>query len=770
MGTARTQRNIVEGGAPAPQGVGSAIPVPGSEPSAAEDRSAMPRSGTRSNKEGPAMSAAVRDAATVSAVISRDGGPMSASASPDKAAAAARTAGKGESGVTPEEGKTVGTAALPRAERPSARKIRINFRPFLFAACGLIFGIMLYHRIAFGGFVPSDALFFALFLPLALVRRTRRTFLCALAVLAVGASCGAGASHLYAQRFCGGVPAGEYVVSGTVVSVAAGNGYCTATMGSLSFDGVSVGGKLQVTLPVEWVDPAERLSFTADVARTPLPDGADAYAQTLYASDVRYTASCSHMMSEGRSVNPFLRLNAAIHALLTEHMERDEAELCYALLTGNSRNLDGGFLEETRSAGIAHIFAVSGLHIGILYGAALVVFRFCRRYAALPAIAAAVCYSALCGFTVSSVRAVVMCAVLGLSRMTGRKYDFLSSLSLAAVVVLVAMPAQWLTAGFRLSFGACLGLALYSGSLRRALHRLPVFLSSYLSATIAVQLATFPVMVDLFGYFSLWGFLLNFLLIPLLPVLFLGLLACMVPALLIPPAAAVFLAVPEGMFSALLFVFSWCDFSFVLAGFSLGAGSAVFLSGVILLSGRVRLSKAVRAAAAAGGCVLFALCVFAQNAVVTGCKITVYDAREGTAALVRTPQSAVLIIDGDITLSACEDFLSRTYAGELDVVAVLGGEPTETAGTAAALPTACVRLREEAPTGLRETDVAFGERFCVGALQFVYEGDEKLVLLAEGLAVEFDFEHPPALGADLCIQKGDGGLNYFLKDGIIRSL
>ena len=402
MGTARTQRNIVEGVAPAPQGVGSAIPVPESGPSAAEDRSAMPRSGTRSSKEGPAMSAAVRDAATVSALISCDGGPMSASASPDKAAAAARTAGKGESGVTPEEGKTVGTAALPRAERPSARKIRINFRPFLFAACGLIFGIMLYHRIAFGGFVPSDALFFALFLPLALVRRTRRIFLCALAVLAVGASCGAGASHLYAQRFCGGVPAGEYVVSGTVVSVAAGNGYCTATMGSLSFDGVSVGGKLQVTLPVEWVDPAERLSFTADVARTPLPDGADAYAQTLYASDVRYTASCSHMMSEGRSVNPFLRLNAAIHALLTEHMERDEAELCYALLTGNSRNLDSGFLEETRSAGIAHIFAVSGLHIGILYGAALVVFRFCRRYAALPAIAAAVCYSALCGFTVSA--------------------------------------------------------------------------------------------------------------------------------------------------------------------------------------------------------------------------------------------------------------------------------------------------------------------------------------------------------------------------------
>ena len=53
----------------------------------------------------------------------------------------------------------------------------------------------------------------------------------------------------------------------------------------------------------------------------------------------------------------------------------------------------------------------------------------------------------------------------------------------------------------------------------------------------------------MFGYFSVWGTLLNFVLIPLLPVLFLGVLSCGLLALIVSPAAAFLLSFPGGMLS-----------------------------------------------------------------------------------------------------------------------------------------------------------------------------------------------------------------------------
>lgn len=655
-------------------------------------------------------------------------------------------------------------------DRAGKRLPRVNFRPLLFCAVGMLCGIGIYCRIAFGGFRPSDVLFYCVFLLCALAPFGGRRAVAVVAALCLSAAAGAGLMHARALRFSEGLPAGEYEVTGTVQTVSSGSGYTVVTLGSLTFGGINVSGKLEATLSSEAVRPADILRFTANVRRTELPAGEDAYAQSRMVADVRYMASPPSFETTGRSGNVLLRLNAAIFDALHGDMGRDEAEIAYALLTGNSRSIDGGFLEAARTGGIAHIFAVSGLHIGILYAAARLVFRFCGRYAVFPAVLLAFGYSALCAFTVSSVRAVVMCAFAGGTKFFYRKTDMLNSLSLAALVVLAADPAQWLSAGFRLSFGACLGLALFAGPFRRAFRRLPGFLASYLASSLAVQIATFPLMMEAFGYFSVWGTLLNFVVIPLLPALFLGLMVCTLAALVIPPAAFVALTVPNGMLSVLLYVFSVADFSYVLAGFSLGAGAAVWIVGTVFLSQRVRLRTAARAACGAVLAAVFAVCVFAQNAVVGGCKIVVYEYREGSAALVRTQEAAVLLIDGEIPLSACEDFLRRTYGGRLDAVAVLSADPVRAVNVAAFLPADAVRLREEAETGLREVQVVYGESFAYGGMRFYYEGAEKMTIAAEDVVVEADFGCGGALGADLLLQRGDGGLKYFLKDGIIKRL
>ena len=109
------------------------------------------------------------------------------------------------------------------ARRKARRLPRINFRPLLFAAVGCVTGVYLYLRIAFGGFVPSDALFVAVFCAL-LVLRPKRGAIAAAILFIAFAGLGAGLAHWERSRFAAGMPEGEYAVTGTVQSAAVQNG------------------------------------------------------------------------------------------------------------------------------------------------------------------------------------------------------------------------------------------------------------------------------------------------------------------------------------------------------------------------------------------------------------------------------------------------------------------------------------------------------------------------------------------------------------------
>ncbi|MDE7158969.1 MAG: hypothetical protein K2N74_05275, partial [Clostridiales bacterium] len=260
-----------------------------------------------------------------------------------------------------------------------------------------------------------------------------------------------------------------------------------------------------------------------------------------------------------------------------------------------------------------------------------------------------------------------------------------------------------------------------------------------------------------------WGTLLNFILIPLLPVVFLGLFGCTLFALIIPPAAFVFLAFPQAMLSLLLLVLSAADFSFVITGFSLGAGSAVWLIASVALSEKVRLGKAARAAIACCMAALFAVCLCVRNVVFTGCKITV--SSETSAVLIRTQDEAVLVLGNGATLASSEKFLNRNFGGTLSAVIITTEDELAGINVAAFLPADLIYAYEEIPTGLRETQITFAEVFSVGEISFRYESASKLAVLTERTVTEIDFVFEPALGADLFLGRYDLGIVYFLKNG-----
>ncbi len=158
-----------------------------------------------------------------------------------------------------------------------------------------------------------------------------------------------------------------------------------------------------------------------------------------------------------------------------------------------------------------------------------------------------------------------------------------------------------------------------------------------------------------------------------------------------------------------------------------------------------------------------------ENIVVIGCKIVTYRSRGASTVLIKSQSERVLVIDGEISLKNCEDFLSH-HARNLDAVIVLAEDEVRAINTAAFLNTELICARREVGTGLQETEVRFAERFYVGSLEFRYESGDKLAALVEDVLIEVDFTGKSALGADLFLGGDCGNLIFFIRDGIIKIL
>lgn len=649
------------------------------------------------------------------------------------------------------------------------KKADLNFRPLLFCALGLMFGISLYGKIAFGGVKPSDFLLLGLIFLLVLRPFSFKRFAAVALSLTLFTGVGALSVFFYHRDFSA-AEAREGALTGTVQSVSRKGGFSLAVLTDLSADGEELSGKCYLYLSGENVLPADVISVTAKLA--PAVQTLDGDGEYFFSQNIRYRARAESFTKIGESKNVFLRLNRALWRALEENMDADDSGVAYALLTGDTGSMDSSFQENVNRGGLAHIFAVSGMHIGVLFSAICLLLRPIGKYRYLPAAAVAFCYSAFCGFTASSVRAFLMCSCFGATKFFGEKHDYVNSVSLAALLILLFSPRQWFSWGFRLTFGACAGLGLFAGSFSRLFSKLnlrPRSLFSYLSGFFGVQLFIFPLQIELAGYFPVWGIVFNLLFVPVLPVLFLGLLICSALGVLIPPAAPFFFALPSGMLSVFSFCFAAVDSSFVLKGFSLGAGAIVWLMGCLLLSERVRGALRGKAIAAACLVCLFSAAMVMENAVFSGCKIEVRGDGDGSAVLISTKDARVLLLGEDMSLKACNDFLSRTYAGELDGVVILSENSLSAINQAAFLPAKRIYAAREVETGLLHTAFSFGESFSLGGMNFRFFGADRLVFSAEGVAVEVDFGGETPMGLDLFLTKAQAGLKFFLKSGKIYS-
>ncbi|MEG2605131.1 MAG: ComEC/Rec2 family competence protein, partial [Clostridia bacterium] len=163
---------------------------------------------------------------------------------------------------------------------------------------------------------------------------------------------------------------------------------------------------------------------------------------------------------------PWMDVASRMRAIFRNALRRvmgEEARVATALLLSDREGIAEEETKAFQTLGIAHVMAVSGLHVGLLGGALLALLDALsvRRKRQLPIVALFLAgYCALTGFSAASMRAaVMMLSVLG-ARLLTRAPDALTSLATAALVVLLVTPLQAYSAGFVLSFSAVLGIVL----------------------------------------------------------------------------------------------------------------------------------------------------------------------------------------------------------------------------------------------------------------------------------------------------------------------
>jgi competence protein ComEC len=209
-----------------------------------------------------------------------------------------------------------------------------------------------------------------------------------------------------------------------------------------------------------------------------------------------------------------------------------------ALMTGDRGAIPERTLQDMRDAGLAHLLAISGLHVGLIAGWLFFGVRLflalipglalrapIKKWAAAIALTGAFAYMLLTGSTVPTQRAFMMLALVMLAVMLDRVAISFRLLAWAAVAVLLWAPESLLSVSFQMSFAAVVGLtAIYEGlgpvMMRwradggRA-KRLSLYLAAVLLTTLIASLATAPFALYHFNRVAMYGLAANLIAVPL---------------------------------------------------------------------------------------------------------------------------------------------------------------------------------------------------------------------------------------------------------------
>jgi ComEC/Rec2-related protein len=337
---------------------------------------------------------------------------------------------------------------------------------------------------------------------------------------------------------------GNYTISAKVGEISTEESSSTILLKNVVIDGKSYNFKMRAIIDTEYLDigVGDTISCDAYLYATSLVSDGKIDTKFLKNKLYYYCSITSSEISVTDGNADFIDgIKDKTKTILLENMSEQNAGFSYATLVGDKSMLSDEYYQIFKNAGLAHILAVSGLHVGFLVLAIkflLNKLKIKRKNQFFVIAVVLLFYCTLCGFSPSIFRASVMSLCLMLGMVLGERNDAVSNLSLAGVIVLLTQPLYLFDVGFLLSFGSVFGILFLQKPIANLLAkaRLPKSLCEMIAVTISATLGTIPATFSYFGEISVIFALSNLVVLPLFSVMFVILLICAFINLILPLA------------------------------------------------------------------------------------------------------------------------------------------------------------------------------------------------------------------------------------------
>lgn len=452
---------------------------------------------------------------------------------------------------------------------------------FLWTPVAIACGIGLYFLAPYEPQGPATIAALAIAAAIAAVARHHRItrqagFLCLALVTGFGAAdlrVAAVGAPVIAKR------TGPVLLDGTVVAIEDRGTGGRITLASLTADKIaadSIPERVRITLRTGPLPlPGVRIRARAILMPPPSPAAPGAF-------DFARQAWFQRLGAVGFALGPVQEIGgdragfavriAALRTAMAGQIRRALPEprggIAAALMTGDRAAIEAADMTALRDSGLAHLLAISGLHVGLVAGLVFFAVRFVlaaippvalrwpiKKWSAAAALLAAFGYLWLTGATVPTQRAFVMTAIVLGAVMVDRRAVSMRLVAIAATIVLLVRPESLLGASFQMSFAAVIALiAAYESAApvfarwrRRAgwLDRGLLYLAGVSFTTVIAGFATMPFAAFHFNQIALYSLAANAVAVP-------------VTALWVMPAALVaYCLMPLGLEELALVPMGW---------------------------------------------------------------------------------------------------------------------------------------------------------------------------------------------------------------------
>ena len=239
---------------------------------------------------------------------------------------------------------------------------------------------------------------------------------------------------------------------------------------------------------------------------------------------------------EERKANPIFQISNEIQTKIIsntkEALDEETSAILLGLILGNKDDIDKNIEENFRSAGMAHILAVSGMHVTyVILGLSLIMKKILgKRKNYIFCICVLIVYMFITNFSASVTRAGVMGIIMILSKIFYRKNDIYTALSISLFIILIYNPFLIQSLGLLLSYGGVIGIIILNKSILSILKNIKIKNKAYkyfikpkiqnfldkikeiISVSISVQIFIFPITIYNLNTFNPYFFISNLLL------------------------------------------------------------------------------------------------------------------------------------------------------------------------------------------------------------------------------------------------------------------